>query len=167
MKYRMREFIRSSLLSAAMILACSSVMADKPDWAGSGKSSDKKEHRKSERGKGDDLSEVRGGVSVEFRFGSDERRIIRDYYGVEARKGNCPPGLSKKNNGCLPPGQAKKWRYGHPLSVDLRYYDIPYELRIRLPAPPQNHRYVQIAGDILLIAIGSSMVIDAVEDILR
>ena len=25
-------------------------------------------------------------------------------YGV----GGCPPGLAKKNNGCLPPGQAKK-----------------------------------------------------------
>ncbi|MEQ7873379.1 hypothetical protein ABDK56_05170 [Sphingomonas sp. ASV193] len=34
-------------------------------------------------------------------------------YGV----GGCPPGLAKKNNGCLPPGQAKK-RY----NVGQRYY---------------------------------------------
>ena len=27
-------------------------------------------------------------------------------YGV----GGCPPGLAKKNNGCMPPGQAKKRR---------------------------------------------------------
>jgi len=23
-------------------------------------------------------------------------------------RGDCPPGLAKKDNGCLPPGQAKK-----------------------------------------------------------
>jgi hypothetical protein len=26
--------------------------------------------------------------------------------------GQCPPGLAKKNNGCLPPGQAKKYGIG-------------------------------------------------------
>lgn len=31
----------------------------------------------------------------------------------------CPPGLAKKNNGCLPPGQAKKL-VGSPLSAALR-----------------------------------------------
>ena len=48
----------------------------------------------------------------------------------------CPPGLAKKNNGCLPPGQAKKlynigqrWpgNYGHAWS----YNQIPYDLRNR------------------------------------
>jgi len=39
-------------------------------------------------------------------------------------------------------------------------------LHRRMP-PPTDHRDVEIAGGILLIAIGSSMVIDAVEDIFR
>lgn len=34
----------------------------------------------------------------------DDDRWDRDGYG----RGACPPGLAKKNNGCLPPGQAKK-----------------------------------------------------------
>ena len=50
---------------------------------------------------------------------------------------------------------------------DLKYYELPKELRIRLPAPPPNHQYVRVAGDILMIAIGSRMVIDAIEDIMR
>ena len=29
-----------------------------------------------------------------------------NYYGYCA--GGCPPGLAKKHNGCMPPGQAKK-----------------------------------------------------------
>ena len=102
-----------------------------------------------------------------YGFSSSERRIVVDYYGAEARSGKCPPGLAKKNNGCQPPGQAKKWQRGKPLPQDLRYYDLPDALRIRLPAPPPKHRYVQVAGDILMIAVGSSMVIDAIEDIFR
>ena len=48
--------------------------------------------------------------------------------------GGCPPGLAKKNNGCLPPGQAKKLynvgqrfpgSYGTPWSYD----QIPYDYR--------------------------------------
>ena len=31
--------------------------------------------------------------------------------------------------------------------------------------PPSNHRYVHVAADILLIAIGTQMVIDAMENI--
>ncbi len=33
---------------------------------------------------------------------NDSRRVFGDF------NDNCPPGLAKKNNGCLPPGQAKK-----------------------------------------------------------
>ena len=33
--------------------------------------------------------------------------------------GGCPPGLAKKNNGCMPPGQAKKL-IGQPLSSAMR-----------------------------------------------
>jgi hypothetical protein len=49
----------------------------------------------------------------------------------------------------------------------LRYYDLPRDLLMRLPPAPAGHRYVRVAADILLIAVGSSMVIDAVEDLVR
>lgn len=109
----------------------------------------------------------RGGATVEFRFGDQDQRMVRDYYGDLGRRGNCPPGLAKKHNGCLPPGQAKKWVQGRPLPRDLRYYDVPHDLLVRMPPPPPGHRYVRVAGDILLIAIGSSMVVDAIQDIMR
>ncbi len=38
---------------------------------------------------------------------------------------------------------------------------------MRLPPPPTGYRYVRVAADILLIAVGSSVVIDAVEDLMR
>src|SRR4249919_2071245 len=65
-----------------------------------------------------------------------------DYYGYE---GGCPPGLAKKHNGCLPPGQAKKlyggqhWQsgYGSPWS----YGQIPYDVRTRYDLNPRYRYY--------------------------
>jgi Ni/Co efflux regulator RcnB len=104
-------------------------------------------------------------TSVDFGFRSDDTRLVREYYGSQAAKGNCPPGLAKKGNGCQPPGQAKKWQRGQPLGKDMRYYDIPNELRLRLPNPPLDHRYVQYGTDVLLIQAGTAIVVDAITNI--
>jgi hypothetical protein len=58
----------------------------------------------------------------------------------------CPPGLAKKNNGCLPPGQAKKL-YGVGQRLPYGYnswtpYDqIPYDIRDRYDLDPYG-RYI-------------------------
>lgn len=161
-------------LALAALFASGTALADKPEWAGNGKGDkhERNERKEARDGRGnerqgDRRDERHGGGSIEFRFGDDNRRLVNDYYGTQFRAGKCPPGLAKKNNGCLPPGQAKKWRKGYALPHDLRYYDLPRDLVVRLPMPPAGHRYVRVASDILLIAIGSSMVIDAIEDIGR
>lgn len=100
-------------------------------------------------------------------FGPEERSTVREYYAAPAAKGKCPPGLAKKNNGCLPPGQAKKWAVGQPLPPNIVYYDLPRDLVVRLPPPPLGQRYVRVAGDILLIATGTSMVLDGIQDLGR
>jgi Ni/Co efflux regulator RcnB len=110
----------------------------------------------------------RGGVSVDIRFGYDDRRIVTDYYGgAYGKKGHCPPGLAKKGNGCMPPGQAKKWAVGRPLPADVRYYPLPRDLEMRLRPAPPGYRYVQVAGDVLMIAVGTAMVADALTDLMR
>lgn len=159
----------AALIAVALIAASGAARAEKPDWAGGGKPG-KQEKRNDDRRDDrydDRRDDRRAGARIEFRFSDNDRRALADYYGGQARAGHCPPGLAKKKNGCLPPGQAKKWQRGYPLPADIRYHDLPREILVRLPPPPPQHRYVQIAGDILLIAVGSSMVIDAVEDILR
>ena len=55
------------------------------------------------------------------RFGDHDRVVVHDYYANAGRSGHCPPGLAKKNNGCLPPGQAKKWALGRPLPPSVVY----------------------------------------------
>lgn len=104
-------------------------------------------------------------ISVDIHFDDRRRDAAREYYGERFRAGSCPPGLAKKNNGCMPPGQAKKWSKGRPLPRDVIYYDVPQALVIRLGPPPSGHRYVRVAADILLIAVGTAMVVDAIQDL--
>jgi hypothetical protein len=93
--------------------------------------------------------------------------IVRDYYAEQFRGGRCPPGLAKKHNGCMPPGQAKKWRVGQPLPRDVVYYEVPQPLVVQIGPPPPGYRYVRVASDILMIAIGTRMVADAIQDLGR
>lgn len=107
-----------------------------------------------------------GGTSISIHIGSGNEAMIRDYYRSAMQGGRCPPGLAKKHNGCMPPGQAKKWQLGRPLPRDVIFHPLPQDLSIRLSSP-QNARFVRVAGDILLIAVGTGMVLDAIEDLSR
>jgi hypothetical protein len=80
---------------AAMLLA-QAALADPP-----GRGRDKQHGHGGPRG-GDS-------VSISVTIGGDDRAAIQQYYGTMIQSGHCPPGLAKKNNGCMPPGQAKKW----------------------------------------------------------
>lgn len=123
-------------------------------------------HGKGNKGHGQQGRESGDSLSISLHIGNSQRTVIRDYYGGEFARGHCPPGLAKKNNGCMPPGQAKKWAIGRPLPRDVVYYDLPSSLSVRLTAPA-GARYVRVAADILLIATGTGMVLDAVEDLSR
>jgi Ni/Co efflux regulator RcnB len=150
------------VLVIAATLAAGPVLADKPAWAGGGDKQEKK--GKGHRDKGGDHD--RGGRGGDH-FTDRHRVVIHEYYAGEFRGGRCPPGLAKKNNGCMPPGQAKKWAVGRPLPPEVVYYDLPPALVVKIGAPPAGHRYVRVAADILLIAVGTGMVVSAIQDLGR
>jgi Ni/Co efflux regulator RcnB len=113
---------------------------------------------------------AKGGMSVTVNvvFDDRDRIVVRDWYGEQVRGGHCPPGLAKKKNGCQPPGQAKKkWDKGKRLPREVVFYELPPPLIVKLRPPPQGARYARIANDILLIAIGTGLVLDAIEDLGR
>jgi Ni/Co efflux regulator RcnB len=91
--------------------------------------------------------------------------IYGDHHAKKHYKGHCPPGLAKKHNGCMPPGQAKKWRRGYPLASDVIFHELSHRMARQLGRPPAGHRYVRVAQDILLIAAGTGLVVDAVYDL--
>lgn len=163
------------VLAMAGMLGVTPAYADKPDWAGGKKEQHKEKSEKSgksARSYGDDHGRGdrdEGGVDIRINgyFNDHQREYAHAYYGEQFRGGHCPPGLAKKHNGCLPPGQAKKWRRGYPLPHDVVFYDVPNSLVVELGYPPAGHRYVRVAADILLIAVGTGMVVDAIEDLGR
>lgn len=151
----MTALLRSiALLAIAgpLALGAAPALAEKPEWAGQGKG----------HGKGRD-----NGAGHAY-FTDAQQRSVSGYYQRQFHRGHCPPGLAKKNNGCLPPGQAKKqWRVGQPLPAGVVIYDVPRSLVIKLGTPPAGQKYVRVAADILLIAVGTKMVVDAIEDLGR
>jgi hypothetical protein len=103
-------------------------------------------------------------VSVTVTFTTQQRDTARGWYVEKYGRGNCPPGLAKKGNGCLPPGQAKK-RYviGRPLGPGIVYGPVPPELSVRIGPPPAGHLYVTLDGDLLKLAVGTLLVVDAID----
>jgi hypothetical protein len=45
-------------------------------------------------------------------------------------------------------------------------HPVPQQIVVALPPVPVGHKYVQVAGDILLIAVGSMMVVDGINGLL-
>ena len=95
-----------------------------------------------------------------------DRNVVRTYYRTEYDAGRCPPGLAKKNNGCLPPGQAKKlWAIGQPLPGTVVFYPLPGPLLMQLTPAPSGYQYVRVANDILLMAVGTRLITAAIADL--
>lgn len=94
------------------------------------------------------------------RFDDGERERIRDFIVLQERR-DCPPGLAKKGNGCMPPGHAKPYRVGEVLAVKYPQ-SIWHALADMISPPPENHRYVRINHDVLLVEDHSNRVIDVV-----
>ncbi len=106
-------------------------------------------------------------VRIGAYFQDPQRQAVARYYGNLQAKGRCPPGLAKKHNGCMPPGQAKKWALGQPLPASLIQYPVPGGVIAQIGRAPAGYKYVRVANDILLVALGTMMVMDAIEDLMK
>ncbi len=160
------------LLGLAIAVFASPVAADKPDKAGGGKHKAKPSHEKRQ----DDFKSRhdkharqhdhhKDRYLNERYFNDHHRMVIQNYYVDEFRRGRCPPGLAKKQNGCLPPGQVKRWEIGRPLPRDVLFYDLPDTVYRQIGYPPEGYRFVRVASDILMITLGAGLVVDAIADL--
>jgi len=62
--------------------------------------------------------------------GHDKDRDHRRGHVIYTEAPGCPPGLAKKHNGCLPPGQAKKWHRGERIRGDYILIRDPDRYRL-------------------------------------
>lgn len=155
---------------ALTLAIISPALADKPSWAGNKNKGGKHEKENKKNSNMDNdygywQDRNRSGVNVSVHFDYRQRNVIHNYYTSQYRSGHCPPGLAKKNKRCMPPGQAKKWLVGRQLPQDVIFHDLSPELVVQLGPPSKGHRFVRVASDILLIAVGTGMVLDAIDDL--
>lgn len=105
---------------------------------------------------------------VPIHFFTDQKsEKVKAYYAHRFHEGHCPPGLARKHNGCMPPGQTRQWHVGQPLPVSATIYPVPPVVIRILGTPPTGYRYVRVADDILLMANGTRMVVDAIQNLGR
>lgn len=163
-------------LGLALALGAAPAHAGKPDHAGKGKNgSPGKSAEKKSKGGGASRSQgpsehgghKGNGGGGEIRFTTSVRSDVHEWYEHEYH-GHCPPGLAKKHNGCLPPGLAKK-RYvvGQPLPPGIVIGIVPPSLAVILGPPPIGYRYGMIDGDIVKLAIGTALVVDAIDGLMN
>ena len=121
----------------------------------------------SAQGKGKGKSQGKGKgqpTQVSVVITSAQRDAVRGYFVEKHGRGNCPPGLAKKNNGCLPPGQAKKrYQVGRALPNGIVIAELPGDLSVRIGVAPAGHRYGILDGDLVMLAVGTMLVVDAIE----
>jgi hypothetical protein len=118
------------------------------------------------QGQGQAKGQGQGGPQGAVVINDRDRNSVYSYYRTQYAAGNCPPGLAKKNNGCLPPGQAKKmWVIGQPLAAGIVFYPLPGVLLAQLSPVPDGYQYVRVANDILMMAVGTRLIAGAVADL--
>jgi hypothetical protein len=156
---------RALVLLVGLVIAAAPAAAGKPDHAGKGGGPGKREHK---AGKVEtsriELEPKARKDEREVVFSVDHRDRVRVYYGDHYGRGHCPPGLAKKNNGCLPPGIAKKrYAIGRPLPGGVVIVPLPSDLSRVLGPPAYGYRYGLVDGDVVKLAVGSMLVVDAID----
>ena len=150
-----KRIIEIAIVVGVTVAAAGPAFAGKPDEPGNSRAQKSSQQSPAGSPANQDTDDSRA------YFNTDRRTLIRNYYSKTQNRGNCPPVLAKKNNGCQPPGQVKKWRNGESLPRDVVYYDLPGALLEELGYTPDGDKLVQIDTDLLLIDIATGMVLDA------
>ena len=157
--HRILAMATASLI--ASLLCVGPALAKDKDEDGHGKGNGKhsqKQEAKRER------QEIKHGAY----FNDQQRNAARQSY-VQYYSGGkqCPPGLAKKNNGCLPPGHARNWAVGQPVPRGVVLYSVPQPVLTRLPPAPYGYRYGRLGGDVVLVVQSQNIVADIILDVFR
>jgi Ni/Co efflux regulator RcnB len=158
-----------SLAIASLLLAGSAFAKDKGDDREDGgdkhgnKHSEKFERKAEKRAEKREREDIKQGAY----FNDQQRTYVREYYTTTYRDGRrCPPGLAKKNNGCLPPGQLRNWVVGQPVPSNVTIYSVAPPVIRMLPPAPYGYRYARIGGDIVLVQQQNNIIVDIIQGLL-
>jgi len=149
------------LLAGATMLVTTAPAVAKPEQA-HGHANHASKHAGMKHQKVSKANKGSRGVVKSDRFGR--------LYALNAR-GACPPGLAKKDNGCLPPGHSKKLysvgqRYNRNFGTTWTYYQIPEYLRSQYGFD-QSDRYYYRNGYLYQVDPKTMLVEQVISALLR
>ena len=161
----MSAHLRAAALVVACVFAAGASLADNEHSNKNGNKHADKAAKKADKhgGKHQDHDDVKVGQY----FNDQHREAARAYYAKQYGHGHkCPPGLAKKNNGCMPPGQVH-YAVGQPLPHTVTVYQVPQPVIVLLPVTPPGYRYVRVGNDILLVSPQTQLVVDVIVGLLH
>lgn len=99
------------------------------------------------------------------RFDADQERLIREWFRSGYNRRDLPPGLARRR--ALPPGLAKQIEKNGvlPPGLDRRFEPLPRDLEDRLPRLDAGFERVILGGDVLLIEMSTSRILDLLKDV--
>ena len=161
-----QTWLTVSFAGAFLLLFSGIVLAGPPSWAGGGNDHGDRKDRREFQSKRKSPQHGSQHEAKGRHFTVYETPVVRHVYPHPYGFGwDCPPGLAKKHNGCRPPGMTKHWVVGYPLPTYVVYEPVPSWMILRLGPPGPGYEYVRVAGDILKIAIGTNLVVNAIQDL--
>ncbi|MES2280234.1 MAG: RcnB family protein [Pseudomonadota bacterium] len=130
---------------------------------GKGKHGQKHEKKENKHAEKRQREEIKQGAY----FNDQQRTYVREYYTTNyGGAKRCPPGLAKKNNGCLPPGQARNWAVGQPVPRGVTLYSVAPPVVRMLPPAPYGYRYARLGGDVVLVQQQNNIIVDIIQGLL-
>jgi Ni/Co efflux regulator RcnB len=156
--------VRLLALVLASVLAAGPALADKGGEHGHGNGHDAgpDKHGRGHEG-GDHGKRHVQDVPVGGYFNDRNRVAVRRYFADQYGHGKkCPPGLAKKHNGCMPPGQERHLAVGQPLPTGVTLYPVPQPVIVQLPPPPYGYRYARVGNDIVLVRSDTQLIVDII-----
>ncbi len=145
---------------------------DKSDDHGNGNSKhgqkhEKKEGKRAEKEQKHAEKRQREEIKQGTYFNDQQRTYVREYYTTNyGGAKRCPPGLAKKNNGCMPPGQVRNWVVGQPVPRGVTVYSVAPPVIRMLPPAPYGYRYARLGGDIVLVQQQNNIIVDIIQGLL-
>ncbi|MES2943094.1 MAG: RcnB family protein [Pseudomonadota bacterium] len=129
-------------------------------WEKKAQKHEQKEHKQAQK-------RERQNIQPGTYFNAEHRTHVQQYYTQHYGSGKgCPPGLAKKNNGCMPPGQVRHWVVGQPVPRNVVVYSVPQPVIVQLPPAPYGYRYSRIGGDIVLVQQQNNIIVDIIQGLL-
>lgn len=89
-------------------------------------------------------------IGLGRHFNDKDHELVRKYYAAHPAS-----------------GQAARWKIGEPIPPRAELTGVPDDLRAALSTLPPGHQYVEVDGDVVLVAVQSRVVVDGISRGLR